>query len=200
LFCLDLLSPAATLLLLLVYGPAGTTLTAFLWRDITWLDQALAALWCIAPGTSLIAWCLVVTFSLLPIRSRSLLEFLLFAALLFLFHGPAGSSSALAALLGIACGFVVFSPLVCRRPVCRWTFYRLLLLYGPAFTALAALLGIACGFVVFSPLVYWWAFCGPFLLYGPAFTALAALLGILGSLVAFSVPVCRWTFCRLFLS
>jgi hypothetical protein len=158
LFCLDLLSPAATLLLLLVYGPAGTTLTAFLWRDITWLDQALAALWCIAPGTSLIAWCLVVTFSLLPIRSRSLLEFLLFAALLFLFHGPAGSSSALAALLGIACGFVVFSPLVYW-----WAFCGPFLLYGPAFTALAALLGILGSLVAFSVPVCRWTFCRLFL-------------------------------------
>jgi hypothetical protein len=169
---LHLLSPPATLLLLLICGPAGTTLTAFLRRDITWLDQALAALWFVASGPSIIAWRLVVAFSLLPIRSRLLPEFLLFSALLFLllFHGTAGSSSALAALLGIACGFVVVSTLVYRWPVCRWAFYRLLLLQGPALAALAMLLlGILRGPVVVSALVCRW-------------------------------PVCRWTFCRLFLA
>ena len=128
-FLLDLLSPPVTLLLLLVYCPTGTTLTAFLWREITRLHQALATLWFVAPGASIIAGCLVVAFGLLSSRSRLLLEFLLFAALLFLllFHGPARSSPALAALLGIAGGLVVFSALVHRWPVCRRMFCGLFL-------------------------------------------------------------------------
>jgi hypothetical protein len=234
LFRLDLLSSAATPLLFLVYCPTCPTLTTFLWRDITRLRQLLAALWCVAPGSSVIAWYLVVAFSLLPIWTRLLPEFLLFSVLLFLllFHGPAGSSPALAALLGI------LRPLVDCWAVHWWPFSRLFLLSRSAFTALAALLGILCGSVVFSPPVCRWAFCGLFLLNSLAFTALAALLSILrGSVVlrplincwavhwwpfsrlfllsssalaallsilrgsvVFSPPVCRWAFCGLFLS
>jgi hypothetical protein len=155
LFCLGLLSPAATRLLLLVYCPTRTTLTAFLWRDITRLPQALAALWFVAPGASVIAWCLVVAFSLLAMRNRLLLEFLLVAALLVLLLLQGSAFATLAALLlGIACGFVVVSALVHRGSVHRWTFCGLLLLQGSAFAALTALLlSIRRGFVIFSALV-----------------------------------------------